>query len=242
VKHISALLCWMLCISTCCSPSFAQIPADSGQLLVVTSKDWSDLHGVAQRYEQRGRGFRKVGAAFAVVVGKTGMGWGRGVNPPAPSDGPVKREGDGKAPAGMFLLGTAFGYEPGAVTHLAYLPLTPGIECVDDAASSHYNQLLDGSAMHRDWHSSEQMRRNDELYHYGIFVEHNTPPVANAGSCIFLHIWEGPDEGTVGCTAMDPNTMQLLLRWFDADKKPLLIQLPQAQYQRLQNSWHLPAL
>jgi D-alanyl-D-alanine dipeptidase len=224
------------------SPCVAQVPQSSSQLLVVTSKDWSDLHGVAQRYERQNKGFRKVGPAFAVVVGETGMGWGRGLNKPVPGDGPSKREGDGKAPAGVFPLGTAFGYEAGADTRLAYLPLTPTIECVDDAKSSHYNQLLDARGLSRDWNSSEQMRRKDELYHYGVFVEHNTPALANAGSCIFLHIWEGPDSGTVGCTAMDPGNILLLLRWFDPNKHPLLIQLPQAQYLHLQNSWNLPRL
>jgi len=40
-------------------------------------------------------------------------------------------------------------------------------------------------------------------YRLGVFVEHNTKPRrAGFGSCIFLHIWSGPTEPTIGCTAM----------------------------------------
>jgi len=228
----------LLLVSSC----LAQIPEASRQLLVVTTADWSDLHGSAQRYERRGHGFLKVGPSFAVVVGNTGLGWGRGLESGAAADGPSKREGDGKSPAGIFELGTAFGYDSSAATRLPYLPLTPAIECVDDAHSAHYNELIDGGRVARDWSSSEQMRRGDELYHLGVFVKHNTPPLPNRGSCIFLHIWETKDIGTVGCTAMDRSDVLMLLAWFDPRRHPLLVQMPVAQYAHYRRIWHLPAL
>ena len=131
---------------------------------------------------------------------------------------------------------------PARWTRLPYLPLTPAIECVDDSHSAHYNELTDGGSAPRDWSSSEQMHRNDELYHYGVFVKHNTPPLANRGSCIFLHIWRNKDSGTVGCTAMDRSNILMLLAWFDPRRQPLLVQMPTAQYQRYRNSWNLPPL
>ena len=224
------------------SPCNAQIPESTSQLLVVTTPDWSEIHGVAQRFERHGKHFSKLGTPFPVVVGRTGLAWGRGLIPGAPPEGPSKQEGDGKSPAGLFSLGTAFGYEATAATRLPYLPLNEAIECVDDADSPHYNELVDSRQHPRDWHSSEQMRRSDELYHFGIFVNHNTPPARNFGSCIFLHIWRDADSSTVGCTAMAPPNILLLLGWLDPRKNPLLIQMPQMQYQMHRTHWNLPVL
>lgn len=221
---------------------------DSLQMLVVTTKDWNDLHGTGQRYERsnRNREWRPAGGTFPVVVGNAGLGWGRGMQPDTrgAADGPVKHEGDGKAPAGIFRLTLSFGYssEPLPGARMQYMALTPSVECVDDPKSRRYNQLFDSQGVTRDWNSSEQMRRDDELYRWGVFVAHNVgPAVSGAGSCIFLHIWHGPDKGTVGCTAMEQANIELLLRWLDPSKRPVLVQLPAAQYARYRNAWSLPA-
>lgn len=223
----------------------------SRQLIVVTTRGWSTDEGRLERYERKapGKPWKLVGRPFTVMVGKNGLGWGLGLvaAPPATAGepGPVKQEGDGKAPAGIFRLGSAFGYEPQKFPHsrMPYLPLTATVECPDDTASSHYNTLVDRSQIKRpDWNSSERMLRDDDLYRWGIFVDHNSGPARpGAGSCIFLHIWRGQGQPTVGCTAMAPENMQVLLSWLDARKHPLLVQLPEAEYQRLQPAWRLPA-
>jgi D-alanyl-D-alanine dipeptidase len=213
--------------------------AASGQLIVVTSKNWDDIQGTAQRYERDGTSFRKVGDAFPVMVGKNGMGWGKGLASVDAGEGPVKREGDGKAPAGVFKLGTAFGYDTTADTQLPYLSLTPSTECVDDGQSRRYNELVDGAAIAKDWSSSEHMR-NEPGYRQGIFIEHNTPANAGSGSCIFFHIWRGPTSPTLGCTAMDQGDIAALLKWLDPRESPLLVQMPLAQYERFQEGWNLP--
>ncbi|WP_223528960.1 L,D-transpeptidase [Pseudomonas sp. GL-R-19] len=212
----------------------------SDQLIVVTSNGWDDIQGTAQRYERRGKTFEKFEAPFAVVLGKNGMGWGKGLLDIGQPEGPVKQEGDGKAPAGMFKLGTAFGYEPSAETRLPYLPLTPTIECVDDSQSTRYNELVDAAVVEKNWSSSERMRRSDELYRRGIVIQHNTPASPAAGSCIFFHIWRGPTAPTRGCTAMDPADIARLFNWLDPGKSPVLVQLPQAQYEKLRERWKLP--
>ncbi len=211
----------------------------SQQLIVVTSKSWDDIQGSAQRYERDGSTLRKAGDAFAVVVGKHGMAWGKGSFEPGP--GPVKREGDGKAPAGVFTLGTAFGFDPAAPTKLPYLALTPSTECVDDSQSTRYNELVDGAAIAKDWNSSERMRSEDVLYRQGIFIDHNTPATRGAGSCIFFHIWRNPTSPTAGCTAMDTADITRLLGWLDPRQLPLLVQMPEAQYEQVRESWGLPA-
>ena len=210
----------------------------SQQLVVVTSNNWDDIQGRAQRYERDGSTFRKSGDSFAVVVGKHGMAWGKGTF--EPGAGPVKREGDGKAPAGVFPLGTAFGFDSSASTKLPYLALTPSTECVDDSQSTRYNELVDGAAIAKDWNSSEHMRSEDVLYRRGIFIQHNTPATSGAGSCIFFHIWRGPTSPTAGCTAMDTADITRLLDWLDPGQSPLLVQMPEAQYQQVRSAWGLP--
>jgi D-alanyl-D-alanine dipeptidase len=212
----------------------------SDQLIVVISKNWDDAQGIAQRYERHGDRFEKFEAAFPVVLGKNGMGWGKGQLDVGQIEGPVKQEGDGKAPAGMFKLGTAFGYDTSAETRLPYLTLTPTIECVDDPQSTRYNELVDGATMANDWNSSERMRRRDDLYRQGIVIEHNTPASPAAGSCIFFHIWRGPTVPTRGCTAMAPQDIARLFNWLDPHQSPLLVQLPEAQYEQWRKRWKLP--
>ena len=222
--------------------------ANSLQMLVVTTKNWDDLHGTAQRYERSepNREWRLVGVPFAVVVGKTGLGWGRGIQSDITTvDGPIKREGDGKAPAGIFALTMSFGYSPTPLpgARMQYVALTPSVACVDDSQSSRYNQLFDIQGVTKDWNSFEQMRRDDELYRWGVVVAHNMDPVVSgAGSCIFLHVWRDSDTGTVGCTAMLQSNIEALLRWLEPAKHPVLVQLPESQYAHYREAWSLPAL
>jgi zinc D-Ala-D-Ala dipeptidase len=219
----------------------AALAAEPRQALVVTTPSWSGVQGTAQRYERDSGGhWSKVGAAFPVVVGKTGLGWGRGLEGSEALPGPEKREGDERAPAGVFPLTRAFGYAAAAATHMPYTQLTDSVECVDDPKSAHYNSLVDSAKTAKDWDSTEHMHRSDELYRLGVFVAHNTPAAAGAGSCIFLHIWSGPDQGTVGCTAMQRSDIEMLLAWLDPKKSPVLMQMPAAQYAQYRASWDLP--
>jgi D-alanyl-D-alanine dipeptidase len=113
---------------------------------------------------------------------------------------------------------------------------------VDDSHSGHYNELVDGSTIARDWNSSERMRRDDDMYRQGIVIEHNTPASAASGSCIFFHIWRSPSSPTLGCTAMDQADISRLFGWLDPGQSPLLIQLPETEYEHFRASWSLPEL
>ena len=220
--------------------------AGSRQLVLVTTPEWGSVRGTLRRFERRGTRARwsQVGEAFAVVVGRSGLGWGAGLVE-AEGSGPSKREGDGRAPAGVFLLTRAFGFEDkGSASswlRVPYTPLTPGVECVDDTASTHYNRVLDRAAVKTvDWNSSERMREV-EGYRWGVVVAHNARAIPGRGSCIFLHVWAGPLKGTAGCTAMEQENIETLLRWLDTEKRPLLVQLPESEYARLSPVWKLPA-
>ncbi len=215
--------------------------ADAGQLVLVVGADWNGTTGALQRFDRTRDGcFRAVGKPVAVALGQHGMAWGRGLHGGAPRP-PVKQEGDQKSPVGVFKLSGSFGYSPTAKWKLPYHPLTPAIECVDDPASDRYNTLVDKTGMTPDWHSSEHMLRADSLYRVGVLVDHNADhPVANAGSCIFLHVWRGPDEATVGCTAMDGAKLEEILSWLDPRKSPVLVQIPVAERARMRTEWGLP--
>ena len=221
----------------------------STQILVVTTQDWNGVDGTLQVYErpEARKRWKAVGDPIPVGVGKKGLGWGAGVAAEAgrrAANDPVKKEGDGKSPAGIFRLSTIFGYaaqEPPG-WKMPYLNLTPSVECVDDARSKFYTRVLDRASVAPDWNSSEQMLRPDGEYRWGLVVDHNAEPVtAGAGSCIFLHIWLGPGVGTTGCTAMAQEQLEGLLARLDPARNPLLVQLPRPQYKKLRRRWKLPA-
>lgn len=197
-----------------------------------------------------------MGTPIPIVVGKNGLGWGIDIIPTdnvavRQSSDPVKREGDGKSPAGVFDLGTAFGYaaQPLSGLKLPYLTLTPSIECVDDTRSKYYNRIVDRNAVTPDWNSSEHMRNAGESYVWGIVVNHNGtvpadnhPPLPAGGSCVFLHIWHSHDQGTAGCTAMTEPDLETLLLWLNPARNPLLVQMPGPILRRLARRWGLTQL
>lgn len=216
------------------------------QLVLVTTPDWNSVTGTLEKFERNGKdAWKRVGGEISVVVGRTGLAWGRGVHGAAPGAGPVKHEGDGKSPAGAFRLSSAFGSTASVDARFIKLPYsqtTTSIECVDDTASTHYNRLVDRQKTTTvDWKSSERMVRDDDQYRWGIVVDHNAnTPFPGAGSCIFLHIWLGPSEPTSGCTAMDATEIEELLKWLDPAASPILVQLPIAETRKLRASWGLP--
>jgi len=217
---------------------------DSRQVLLVTSESWEATTGQLQLFERDSlsSAWIPVGKSIPVSLGRTGMAWGIGLHTAPRSAAPEKREGDGKAPAGIFSISSAFGYaDNDSIQAFPYLKIASGLECVDDPHSSKYNKILDAAAHPKDWNSSETMLRPDGLYAAGAVVDHNSDPVsAGKGSCIFLHIWRGPDKPTAGCTAMEEGALRSLLSRLDADCKPVLVQLPRAEYQKLRKEWGLP--
>lgn len=219
----------------------------SEQLVVVITPDWTSTTGTMQRFARVAPGseWRPLEPELPVVVGRTGIAWGAGFDGVS-AEGPHKREGDGKAPAGIFPLDTAFGFAPRDSmpgVKLPYVELLPTSDCVDDTASAHYNTVVDRASVPRvDWNSAEHMREVGQ-YKMGVIVSYNaSPPVKGRGSCIFLHIWAGPDSHTAGCTAFDESKLHEVMMWLDPDKRPLLVQLTAAEYAALRASWGLPAI
>ena len=220
---------------------------DSLQLVVVITNSWTATAGTMRRFERLTptSEWTQLGASVPVVVGRTGLAWGIGFDD-ASTQGPRKQEGDGKAPAGIFPLDTAFGFAPPDSMRnvkLPYVQLQPTTDCVDDIGSPHYNTVVDRATVPRvDWSSAERMRDVGQ-YKIGVIVGYNaSPPVKGRGSCIFLHIWAGPDSHTAGCTAFDEAKLREMMGWLDPKKRPLLVQVTSDEYDDHQREWRVPAL
>ena len=222
--------------------------AGSSQLVLVVAEGFTDNQARLRRFERQGGGsWRPVGDDVAVTLGKNGLAWGRGLHRAVPGDGPTKVEGDGRSPAGVFTFGTAFAYRPEDTWQPTKMPMhrvTGQTVCVETINSKWYNRIVDENTVAAvDWTSPDRMLRPDGLYRYGLMVDHNAPDTQpGAGSCIFFHLWRRPGAPTVGCTAMNEPAMQAVLAWMDASKKPLLVQLPRAELERLAPAWGVPEL
>ncbi len=204
------------------------IPQESSQLLMVTTDNWNTKDGMLQRYERDGKSWKKVGEPIDIVLGRNGLGWGIGLHTTPKDAKYIKKEGDGKAPAGLFALGNGFGYEDFEID-FPYSVYKRTDHCVDDSKSKFYNTIIDSTKVKKDYKSFEHMKLKNDLYKYGITVNHNPNNIANAGSCIFVHIRNKKGGGTAGCTAMREDKIVKILKWLKRSKKPLLLQLPKTE-------------
>ena len=255
-RWLRALPGWALLIATVAmslssvqsaSEKARVMPADARQLVLVTTPDWNSTQATLRTFTRTPQGWHGDGAAVPVVIGRAGAAWGKGLHPA--QEGPQKHEGDGRSPAGMFGIGTAFGYAESAATQWPYAALTVNDYCIDVDGSPLYNRIVDagkvGAAAVAG--STEPMRRDlhsggDQAYKLGFVIEHNPRGTAGAGSCIFAHLWKAPDSTTAGCTAMAEPVMQALVAWLRPEDHPVFVLLPQKEYARLKSAWGLPDL
>ena len=231
------------------APQAAASPlAGARQMLVVVAEDFAANQARMRRFERAGDGpWRPVGDDVAVTLGKNGLAWGRGISGEPPAGGPVKVEGDGRSPAGVFTFSTAFAYRPEDLWQPSKMPMhriTSETICVESINSKEYNRILDENTVAvRDWDSPDHMLRPDGLYRYGLLVNHNAPDTKpGSGSCILMHLWRRPGAPTAGCTAMNEPAMLAVQAWIDASKKPILVQLPRAELERLAPLWGAPEI
>jgi L,D-peptidoglycan transpeptidase YkuD (ErfK/YbiS/YcfS/YnhG family) len=209
-----------------------KIPASTKQVILVITQDWTTTIGKLQRYEADQGQWKKIGGEIAVSIGKSGLAWGNGIH--TTKGEPHKKEGDGKAPAGVYSLGTMFGYSDSspASGNYPYRQATVRDYFVDDVKSPDYNTWVaipaeQPNAPRERWQSFEKMKRNDAVYEYGIVINHNTAPIVKGdGSAIFFHVWRSSTSATLGCTSMSKENLLILMRWLDATKNPLVIQVP----------------
>ncbi len=251
VRFTKRGLCFAIaCAASLISPAIlaaddTAVVAHSEQMVLVITPDWNSSKAKLRRFERHDGQWQAVSAAQPVVIGKSGSAWGLGLHSPQP--GRQKREGDGRAPAGMFAIGPAFGYAQSVSTALTYQAMTVQDYCIDDSDSPLYNRIVDAGKVGEKAiaGSTEPMRRDlhadgDQRYKLGFVIEHNPQRTPAGGSCIFAHLWKSAESSTAGCTAMTDPMMRKLLGWLDPEKHPLFVLLPGAEYQRLRGSWQLP--
>lgn len=210
----------------------------SEQIVLVVAEDFNTSKAFLECYENGA----KVCGTFEVNIGTNGLGWGIGeVELSQKKSEPLKKEGDKKAPAGVFKLSKIFGYEKEKEFHMPYIYTAKELICVDDVNSSFYNQII--HIPQNEPKSFEFMQRNDNQYELGIVVEHNKNAVQEKGSCIFMHVSKKKDASTAGCTAMNLSEIKKIASWLNESKNPILIQIPKSSsveilklYPELKNS------
>ena len=182
---------------------------------------------------------------IAVLFGKNGSAWGRGVEGQNES-GLHKTERDGRAPAGVFRIGTIYTYDsqlpPGS--DYPFHQVTKADAWIDDVTSPDYNRFvtIPDPANPPAWFAKQKMRHNDFAYRWLVEIRHNSdPPVPGAGSAIFFHIRRGVSRPTAGCTTMAESDLVRLIRWLRPSQYPCYVLLPLSEYHAKWGSWHLPA-
>ncbi len=204
------------------------LPADCIQLLhVLPSGAPNEHHAAAILYEKTEGGWQEAGR-WPAVIGR--HGWA-----PIYGEGEVilKKEGDGKSPAGVFRLGPAFGYADQSPSSYPYWQIGVGSLCIDDPASIHYNRIADARHTYADWQSAEEMLRKDGLYELGLEVEYPSNHEVPKGSCIFIHIWRSAESGTSGCIALSRADLLELIKKLNAEANPAIAILPAAEFSEL---------
>jgi L,D-peptidoglycan transpeptidase YkuD (ErfK/YbiS/YcfS/YnhG family) len=203
--------------------SFQIFLCASQQIILVVSNDFNSSTANMECFEDD----KTVCSNIQVNLGKNGLGWGIGeYKLPQKKDDPIKKEGDKKAPAGIFKLTTIFGYEKKQNFHMPYIFSSKNLICVDDIDSKYYNQII--HMPQKTPKSFEKMKRDDELYKIGIVVAHNKKGIKKRGSCIFIHIQRDKKTPTVGCTSMSYKNLKDIVEWLDIRKNPILIQIPKS--------------
>jgi L,D-peptidoglycan transpeptidase YkuD (ErfK/YbiS/YcfS/YnhG family) len=212
--------------------------AAAERLIMVTTKTMADTTAHLQSFERApDRGWRIASSPHDIVIGTTGLGWAWNFAPSASPGDPLKREGDNRTPAGIFRIGRPFGFDASALPGYVQLRAAQTF-CVDDPTSPHYNRIVDRSMAGAET-PGEDMATID-LYRQGIEVDFPTNRELRGGSCIFLHVWKEPGQGTSGCVAGEQHLIEQLQNWTAAKPTAIAI-LPTAALHRFAACLPAPA-
>ncbi|MFL6590856.1 MAG: L,D-transpeptidase [Chthoniobacterales bacterium] len=223
----------------------AGVPDDCTQLIVGIAPDWNSMRGNLQLFERTaGNDWNSVTQPVPVLFGKHGLAWGSGLAGQEES-GLRKAERDGRAPAGVFRIGKIYTYD-GQLPAGADFPfhqVTTADAWVDDVKHPDYNRFvtIPDPANPPPWFARQKMRHNDFAYRWLVEIRHNSdPPVPGAGSAIFFHIRRGVSRPSAGCTTMAEPDLVRIITWLRAPRRPCYVLLPEAEYARKWQAWHLP--
>jgi L,D-peptidoglycan transpeptidase YkuD (ErfK/YbiS/YcfS/YnhG family) len=183
--------------------------AAARRLVLVTAKSFNELAAEMQLYERASPAepWRALGPSEPVVLGRGGIGWSQFFRRYARAGEPIKVEGDKRAPAGFYRIGRSFGTVPSS--RPGHIGVTDDTVCVYEPSSPHYNRILSRKIAGPDVRV-ENMSRMLPMYRRGLVVDYPTDGRAQAGSCIFIHVWKTPTTGTAGCVAMPEPRVEAL--------------------------------
>jgi len=230
------------------SDASAQLGRAVRQVIVTQPSSWTSNTATMQCYQRassRDAWQPVLAKPVPVLLGKKGLAWGRGVFGVPQNGIPMKVEKDWRAPAGVFQLGSLFGYAatPPAGARWPYVQVGPWDAYVDDSSNPYYNRhvRIDPRQGIPPWFEKQRMRLGDAAYKWMLEIRHNQqPPAAGYGSAIFFHVRRGPDKPSAGCTTMAEADLARMLRWLDPQAAPHYVLLPKADYAALRGAWGLP--
>lgn len=248
MKHLLAIL---LLTITMTLTGRAAVPADCTQAIIGIANDWDDSRVNLTLAEKQANGqWAPVYKAIPGRLGKNGLVWGLGLHR-NPRRATIKKEGDGRSPAGVFDLGGLWVTTKKKVRHHRGIPLVQvdarDLWVSDISRPDLYNRWVRLPRPARTaWELNEQMRLNDYPHSIKLLICHNTQgtagrPVPGAGSSIFFHIWRRDGaSATMGCTSMHEQNLRAIIQRLDPTRRPVYILLPKEEYARYRRAWRLP--
>jgi L,D-peptidoglycan transpeptidase YkuD (ErfK/YbiS/YcfS/YnhG family) len=157
-------------------------------------------------YQRGANGWSQVFGPWSSYIGRNGV---------APIG--AKREGDGRAPSGVFGFDFMFGVDADPGTRYQYRRITgPNIVWDDDSSSANYNEWIDTNTASGG--ANPEPMDTTPSYLYGVVIGYNDARTPNLGSGIFLHV--SHDSPTSGCISLPLGDVVDLLRWLDPAQSP----------------------
>jgi L,D-peptidoglycan transpeptidase YkuD (ErfK/YbiS/YcfS/YnhG family) len=221
------------------------VPSEARQLLVAVAADWDSSSGFMTRFERSNAKspWRVSRKPIPVLFGKSGLAWGLGLHPQVQGTA-VKRERDGRTPAGVFRIGTIFSHDNRLPEGADYPFVTVGAgdAWIDDVSRPDYNRHVRVDPRNPPaWFARQRMETNEPVYQWLVEIRHNSdPPQPGMGSAIFFHKRRGPKIPTAGCTTMATEELVSLIRWLRSPSKPHYVVLPETELRRNAAEWGIP--
>ncbi len=212
------------------SPECPKELSQATQLLLVSSKTMSSRTAALQRFERADASapWSPAGGPMPVVLGWSGIRWAWSSGALHKGGGPVKREGDGATPAGIFPVGAPFGFAAASLP--GYVRLRGGKQfCVSEPEAPSYNTIVESRAANL---AGEDMG-TVSLYRRGLFIDLPTSRAERGGSCAFIHVWRSPQARTSGCVASAEENIAALQNWV-RPKEALIAILPAKEAEQLE--------
>jgi L,D-peptidoglycan transpeptidase YkuD (ErfK/YbiS/YcfS/YnhG family) len=182
------------------------------RLVIVTVPEMDTSKAELRTFERAlpTGGWTLTGGPEPAVVGARGIGWGHPYAYLARGSEPRKEEGDLRTPAGIYRMGTMFGFAKD--DRPDYIQLTPGTQfCVEDTSSPYYGRIVPQSMAGEK--TSGQNMATVPQFKRGIFIDYPPRAARKAGSCIFLQVWRGDGAGTSAHVGLPEDRIRHLQDW-----------------------------